>query len=165
MHLLPRPTSFDILAQRHGERYRWLVLLVVGLDTIAGVLSTTSFSVAVPALMRDFGLGQEQVQWTMTGFMAAMTVGMLPTPWVLDRLGFRTLFLGAIVLLAVTSIAGSCATDYRFVVAMRILQGMAAGVLQPLGTLAVVRRFPDRGQGRASGVRLPSGIVLALPTR
>lgn len=160
MHLLPRAASFDSLSQRHGERYKWLVLLVVGLGTIAGVLSTTSFAVAIPALMRDFGLGQEQVQWTMTGFMAAMTVGMLPTPWILDRLGFRKLFLGAIVLLMATSIAGSLATSYPFVVAMRILQGLAAGVLQPLGTLAVVRLFPDKGQGRASGA-LGFGIVLA----
>ncbi|MBS0543547.1 MAG: MFS transporter, partial [Proteobacteria bacterium] len=73
MLLLPRAASFDTLSQRHGERYKWLVLLVVGLGTIAGVLSTTSFTVAIPSLMRDFGLGQEQVQWTMTGFMAAMT--------------------------------------------------------------------------------------------
>ncbi|ATE60903.1 DHA2 family efflux MFS transporter permease subunit [Thauera sinica] len=160
MYPLPRAVSFDALSQRHGKRYKWLVLLVAGLGVIAGVLSTTSFSVAVPALMRQFGLGQEQVQWTMTGYMAAMTVGMLPTPWILDRLGFRKLFLGAIVLLAVTSIAGSLATDYRLVVAMRILQGMAAGVLQPMGTLAVVRLFPDRGQGRASGI-LGFGIVLA----
>jgi EmrB/QacA subfamily drug resistance transporter len=160
MYFLPRAATFDTLTQRHGERFKWLVLLVVGLGTIAGVLSTTSFSVAVPALTRHFGLGQEQVQWTMTGFMAAMTVAMLPTPWLLDRFGFRKLFLGAIVILSLSSLAGSFASNFHFVVAIRLIQGAAAGVLQPLGTLAVMRLFPGQGQGKASGI-LGFGIVLA----
>lgn len=160
MFFLPAAASFETLAERHGARYKWLVLLVVGLGTIAGVLATTSFSVAVPALSRHFGVGQAQVQWTMTGFMAAMTVGMLPTPWILDRIGFRRLFLGALAVLALASVAGSLATRFDLVVAARIVQGLAAGALQPLGTVAVMRLFPGQGQGRASGT-LGFGIVLA----
>jgi EmrB/QacA subfamily drug resistance transporter len=160
MPLLPRPRTFDELTLRHGERYKWLVLLVVGLGTIAGVLSTTSFSVAIPALTRHFGLGQDHVQWAITGFMAAMTVAMLPTPWLLDRFGFRRLFLLAIGVLTLSSIAGSFADNFPCVVGARLLQGAAAGMLQPLGTLAVMRLFPAGTQGRASGT-LGFGIVLA----
>ena len=155
-----RAASFEEMSQRHGPRYRWLVLLVVGLGTVAGVLATTSFTVAVPALMADFGVGQAQVQWTMTGFMAAMTVGMLPTAWLLDRLGLRRLFLGAVTLLGLTGLAGYFSTDFALVVGLRIVQGAAAGVLQPLATIAVMRLFPTGEQGRASGL-LGFGIVLA----
>ena len=157
---LPRAASFDTLSERYGARYRWMVLLVVGLGIIAAVLATTGFSVAIPALMRHFGLGQEQVQWTMTGFMAAMTVGMLPTPWLLDRVGFRKLFLGAVAMLTVSGVAGSFATSFHLLVGLRILQGTAAGVMQPLGTIAVMRLFPSHEQGRASGI-LGFGVVLA----
>jgi len=160
MPLIPRAQTFEDLTQHFGERYKWLVLLVVGLGTIAGVLSTTSFSVAIPALTRHFGLGQERVQWAITGFMAAMTIAMLPTPWLLDRLGFRRLFLLAISVLTVSSIAGSLASNFPWVVGTRLLQGAATGMLQPLGTLAVMRLFPAGNQGRASGT-LGFGIVLA----
>lgn len=155
-HALPA----DLHIERHGERYKWMVLIVVALGTIAGVLATTSFNVAVPALMRDFAIGQEQVQWAITGFMAAMTVGMLPTPWLLQRIGFRRLFLGGIAVLAAGGIAGACASNFTLVVVLRIVQGLAAGVLQPLGTIAVMRLFPSHEQGRASGI-LGFGIVLA----
>lgn len=148
------------LEQRHGERYKWMVLIVVSLGTIAGVLATTSFNVAVPALMRHFQLGQAQVQWAITGFMAAITVGMLPTPWLLDRLGFRRLFLGAVVLMLAASVAGAMATSFPLLVAMRVVQGLAAGLLQPLGPLVVMRAFPAGTQGRASGV-LGFSLVLA----
>ncbi len=160
MRILPEVPSRDALQQRYGERYKWLVLLVVGIGTVAAVLATTSFSVAVPALGRHFELGQDRVQWAITGFMGALTVAMLPTPWLLDRIGFRRLFLGALAMLAVTSVAGALADSFAFVVIVRVLQGVAAGLLQPLASLVVMRLFPASSQGRASGV-LSFGIVLA----
>ena len=156
----PPAASFDALSARYGPRYKWLVLLVVGMGTVAGVLSTSSFNVAVPTLTRHFGLGQDQVQWAMTGFMAAMTVAMLPASWLLERIGFRRVFLAALAVLAVTSIAGSLSPNFACVVAARIVQGAAAGILQPMGVLAVMRLFPIASQGKASGV-LSFSIVLA----
>jgi EmrB/QacA subfamily drug resistance transporter len=155
-HALPA----DLHIERHGERYKWMVLIVVALGTIAGVLATTSFNVAVPALMRDFAIGQEQVQWAITGFMAAMTVGMLPTPWLLERFGFRRLFLGGILLMLTASIAGALSTHFGFLVFTRVVQGLAAGLLQPLGPLVVMRNFPPGSRGRASGA-VGFGLVLA----
>jgi DHA2 family multidrug resistance protein len=160
MRFLPAAVSFEQQTSRHGERFKWLVLLVVGMGIVAGVLSTTSFNVAVPALTRYFGLGQDQVQWAMTGFMAAMTVAMLPTSWLLDRFGFRRVFLAALTALALASIAGSLSPNFPCVVGARILQGLAAGVLQPMGVLVVMRLFPIQSQGKASGV-LSFCIVLA----
>lgn len=138
-------------------------MLVVALGIIAAVLSATSFNVAIPALMEEFALGQERVQWAVTGFMGAMTLAMLPTPWLLDRFGFRSCFLTALAVLALASVAGSVSPSFGFLVAMRVVQGAAAGLLQPLGILAVMRLFPLHAQGRASGM-LGFGIVLAPAT-
>lgn len=149
---LPVPPSFDTLTERYGERYKWMLLIVVGIGTVAGVLSTSSFNVAINALAQDFGLGQERVQWAMTGFMAAMTLAMLPAPWLLDRIGFRKLFMSALILLVLSSIAGSLATSFPMVVAARVLQGCATGVLQPLSALVILRLFPPHLQGQASGL-------------
>ncbi len=151
--LLFRPApSFDYLAQKYGPKYKWMVLFILGIGTVAGVLCTSSFNVAVPALTRYFGIGQDQVQWTMTGFLAAMTVAMLPTAWLLDRFGFRLVFLASLSALVAASLAGFYAPTFAFVVGARILQGVATGVLQPMGTLALMRLFPANIQGRASGV-------------
>lgn len=152
MRRLRPATSFETLSQRYGERYKWMVLFILALGTVAGVLCTSSFNVAVPALSRNFRLGQDQVQWAMTGFLAAMTVGMLPTSWLLDRLGFRIVFLLSLAVLTLASVAGYFAPSFTLVVAARILQGLAAGVLQPMGALALMRLFPPEIQGRASGI-------------
>lgn len=157
---LPHKHSFDSLSERYGARYKWLVLFAVAFGGIAGVLSTSSMNVAIPSIGQQFGLGQDKVQWAITGFMAAMTLSMLPTPWLLDRIGFRRCFLGAIAVLAASSALGALATSFAWLVAMRLVQGAAAGILQPLGAVAVMRLFPVESQGRASGI-LGFSIVLA----
>ena len=77
MPLISTDLRADALRARYGKRYPWLVLAVAALGIVASVLATTSFSVASPAIMQQYGLGQEQAQWTMTGFMAAMARGKL----------------------------------------------------------------------------------------
>ncbi|MBS0593568.1 MAG: MFS transporter, partial [Proteobacteria bacterium] len=79
------PHSPAALAARYGERWRWRVLLTVMIGSIASVMSSTIVNVAVPDLIRHFGIGQERAQWVAAGFMTAMTLAMLPTPWLLAR--------------------------------------------------------------------------------
>ena len=77
------------LKDRYGESYRWLLLLSVMVGTMASVMSSTIVNVAIPDLSHHFGLGQERAQWATSSFMAAMTVSMLATPWLLARYGYR----------------------------------------------------------------------------
>jgi MFS transporter, DHA2 family, multidrug resistance protein len=152
MRLFRHAHSFDALAQHYGEQYKWMVLCIIGLGTIAGVLCTSSFNVAVPALTRTFHLGQDHVQWAMTAFLAAMTIAMLPAAWLLERFGLRRVFMAALWLLIAASIAGFYSHTFVHVVIARLVQGLAAGVLQPLGIMALMRLFPPSIQGRASGI-------------
>lgn len=144
--------TFDELVARYGERYRWILLIIVGMGTVAGVLSTSSFNVAIAILSREFGLGQERIQWAMTGFMAAMTIAMLPAAWLLDRFGFRRIFLTAASGLIIASVAGYFAPNFNLVVGIRVLQGAATGILQPLSMIVVMRHFPAKTRGTALGI-------------
>ena len=77
------PHSLATLRERHGESYRWRVLLTVMIGTMASIMASTIVNVAVPDMSRRFTLGQERAQWLSAGFMAAMTVSMLTTSWLL----------------------------------------------------------------------------------
>lgn len=70
------------------------------------------------------------------------------------------MFLGTVLLLGLTSLAGALVSDFAGTVAIRLLQGVAAGVQQPLSMVVVMRLFPPGRQGRATGM-LSFGIVLA----
>ena len=157
---LREPISAAELAARHGPRYRNLLLLTVMIGTVASVLSSTIVNVAVPDLMRHFAIGQERAQWVSASFMAAMTVAMLPTPWLLERIGYRAAYVGAVTLLMIGGIVGGLSPRYELVLAMRVAEGLAAGILQPIPSIIILRAFPPGAQGRAMGV-FGFGVVLA----
>ncbi|WP_353400240.1 MFS transporter [Hydrogenophaga sp. 5NK40-0174] len=148
------------LQQRFGRRYRWLLLLSVMIGTMASVMSSTIINVAIPDMSRFFSLGQERAQWATSGFMAAMTVSMLATPWLLERFGYRRIYTSCVLLLMAGGIGGGLADNYTLVLAARIAEGLAAGVLQPIPPIIILRAFESNQQGRASGI-FGMGVVLA----
>ncbi|WP_457331021.1 DHA2 family efflux MFS transporter permease subunit [Rhizobacter sp. P5_C2] len=154
------PASLVQLRERFGERYRWMVLLTVMIGTMASIMASTIINVAVPDISQRFGLGQERAQWLSAGFMAAMTVSMLVTPWVLDRFGYRSSYFGAVLLLMLGGIGGGLGTSFEGVLAMRVLEGLSAGVLQPIPAIIVLHAFQRHEQGKAMGI-FGFGVVLA----
>lgn len=156
----PPPIRAADLAARYGPRYPHWLLLTVMVGSVASILSSTIVNVAVPDLIRSFTIGQDRAQWVSAAFMAAMTIAMLPTPWLLERVGYRAAYSGAVTLLMAGGIVGGLAPWYELVLAMRIVEGVAAGVLQPIPAIIILRAFPPERQGRAMGL-FGFGVVLA----
>ena len=109
--------SLAELQARHGPRYRWLLLLSVMTGTMASIMSSTIINVAIPDMSQYFGLGQERAQWVSSGFMVAMTVSMLTTPWLLARYGYRAVYAGTMVLLMAGGIVGGLSNQFALVLA------------------------------------------------
>lgn len=156
----PVDHSLPALRARYGERYRWLLLLSVMVGTMASIMSSTIINVAIPDMSQHFVLGQERAQWASSGFMAAMTVSMLTTPWLLARYGYRSTYAGCMWLLLVGGVAGGFANSFPLVLAARVAEGLAAGVVQPIPAIIILRAFEPHEQGRASGI-FGMGVVLA----
>ena len=159
------PTSDPIhsraaLAERFGPGYRWRVLVTVMIGTVASIMASTIVNVAVPDMSRVFGLGQERAQWLSAGFMGAMTLSMLTTPWLLARYGYRHTYTGAVVLLMAGGIVGGLSRWFDLVLAMRVTEGLAAGVLQPIPAIVVLHAFGPGERGKAMGI-FGFGVVLA----
>ncbi len=148
------------LQARYGPRYRWLLLLSVMIGTMASIMSSTIVNVAIPDMSHHFALGQGRAQWVTSGFMVAMTVAMLTTPWLLSRYGYRRTYVGTMLLLLVGGIAGGLANDFTLVLVARVAEGLAAGVVQPIPAIIIMRAFEPHEQGRASGF-FGMGVVLA----
>jgi EmrB/QacA subfamily drug resistance transporter len=156
----PHPHSRAALEERFGPNYRWRVLLTVMIGTMASIMASTIVNVAVPDMSRVFTLGQERAQWLSAGFMAAMTLSMLTTPWLLERFGYRHTYCGAVLLLMLGGVAGGLSRWFDLVLTMRVAEGLAAGVLQPIPAIIIMRAFGPGEQGRAMGI-FGFGVVLA----
>ncbi|MGZ8260310.1 MAG: DHA2 family efflux MFS transporter permease subunit [Caldimonas sp.] len=148
------------LAERFGPNYRWRLLATVMIGTVASIMASTIVNVAVPDMSRVFVLGQDQAQWLSAGFMGAMTLSMLTTPWLLERYGYRHTYTGAVVLLMAGGIVGGSSSWFDLVLAMRVAEGLAAGVLQPIPAIIILHAFGAGERGKAMGI-FGFGVVLA----
>ncbi len=148
--------TLEELRSRYGERYKWFVLLTCMIGSVAAILSSTIVNVAVPDLSRYFTLGQERAQWVSAGFM----LSMLTTPWLLLRFGLRRTYTGAICLLLFGGVAGGFSINYPMLLSMRVIEGLASGVMQPIPAIVILRAFAQHEQGKAMGI-FGFGVVLA----
>jgi len=154
------PHSLAALRARFGDDHRWWVLWTVMIGNMASVMAATTINVAVPAISHAFNLGQQQAQWLATAFMGPMTLSMLATPWLLERFGYRSAYLGLLAMLGLGGVAGGLSNSIGLVLSMRMVEGLAAGVLQTIPAVIILRAFERHEQGRAMGY-FGFGTVLA----
>ncbi|MHA6493862.1 DHA2 family efflux MFS transporter permease subunit [Pseudomonas borbori] len=140
------------LQARFGAHYpRWLLgILMVG--SMAMVLASTSINVALPAIMLDFAIGRPMAQWLSTGFLAAMTAGLLLAAWAQARFGARRTAQLGLLLFIITSVLALVSQSAWQLIFLRIVQGVCAGIIQPLATVLIFRVFAEGGRGMALGV-------------
>lgn len=154
------PAPSEILKARYGERYRWLLLMALMVGVIASIIPSTSVNVAIPAMSAYFHLGQERAQWITSAFMVASTVAMLVTPWMLSRFGYRATYVYAVLLLVMGGVTGGFAQHFELLLFSRMAEGVAAGIIQPIPAVIILRAFQPHEQGRAGGI-FGMGVVLA----
>lgn len=157
---MSHPQTLPEMQARYGERYRWLLLLAVMVGTMASIMSSTIINVAIPDMSHQFTLGQERAQWATSGFMAATTVAMLCTPWLLGAFGYRRTYVVAMLLLLAGGVGGGLANSFDLVLLARVVEGLAAGVVQPIPAIIIMRAFAAHERGRAGGI-FGMGVVLA----
>jgi len=156
----PAPDSPEGLIARYGTAWRWLATGTVMMGTIATVLTATIINVAIPDIMGTFGMGQDKAQLLSTGFLAAMTGTMLLNAWLAERVGRRRTFILAMLVFVFGSVTGGLAPSELVLIMARVLQGAAAGVVQPLAMQIIFQAFPPERRGTAMGI-FGIGVVLA----
>jgi len=154
------PGSLAALQSKYGTRHRWLMLVTVMIGSMAAIMSSTLMNVGIPDMSLQFAIGQERAQWVSSSFMVAMTVSMLTTPWLLARYGYRRTYTGCMLLLMSAGMGGGIANDYNWVLVARVAEGLAAGVVQPIPAIIILRAFDTSEQGRANSF-FGMGVVLA----
>ena len=152
--------TVESLIARYGDAYKWYATGTVMLGCIATVLSATMVNVALPDIMGEFGMGQDKVQWLSTAFLASMTATMLVTAWSIATFGPCLVYSAVLMTFVIGSVLGGLSTSDDMLIVARVIQGSAAGLVQPVAMLIIFRAFPPHQRGMAMGI-YGIGVVLA----
>ena len=133
------------------DSYKWFVLANVMFGTFMAVLDSSILNVGLPKIMASFGVGLDKIEWVITAYMLAMAV-MLPTSgWIADKFGYKRIYFIGLLLFTVGSLLCGISNDENSLIISRIIQGLGAGTIQPLGMAIITREFPPKQRGIAIG--------------
>lgn len=146
---------------RPYSRFWFIFTLLIGTFTMS--ISQSSLSTAYPTLMRAFGISTSTVQWLTTGFMLVMCVSMPISPWMLNNLNFKTMFIGALALFDIGSLmiiltpASWGVSGFWFMMIGRVMEAFAVGVLFPSYQSVLLEITPRESRGTTMGI---AGLVM-----
>ncbi len=141
----------DSVFHPRNKLYKWFVLANVMLGTFMAVLDSTIVNVSLPKIMSSFGVGLSTIQWVITAYMLSMAA-MLPTSgWLADKFGYKRVYFWGLFLFSLGSLLCGMSNDETTLIMSRILQGLGAGMIQPLGMAIITREFPPHQRGIALG--------------
>ncbi|WP_419702889.1 MFS transporter [Promicromonospora sp. NFX87] len=130
----------------------WLTLIGVAFGLFLVGLDATVVSIVNPAIAADVGTTFAQLQWVTHSYLLGLAATLILAGKLGDRYGHRTLYLVGLVLFTLASVAIGLSTTAGGLIAFRVAQGVAAGILMPQ-TLAFLRAtFPREKFGMAVGI-------------
>ncbi|MDX5593971.1 MFS transporter [Pseudovibrio sp. SPO723] len=116
-----------------------LICLGVGSHAVNGIVSNA----VLPSIIRDIG-GQDRAFWIFSLFQVASIMSGTVTGTFKGRLGARSLFVLASLILAAGSLLAGAASNLELLLVGRFLQGFGEGMIVAVIYAVIPQLFPER---------------------
>lgn len=150
-HLLHFVRTQNSTFDTSNPTYRWWLLANVMIGTFMAVLDATIVNVGLPKIMASYGVGIDKIEWVLTAYMLSLAV-MLPTSgWLADKFGYKRVYFFGLFLFTLGSFLCGMSPNEDILIFSRVIQGLGAGCLMPVGMAIITREFPPEQRGIALG--------------
>lgn len=105
-------------------------------------LDSTIINTAVPAMAASLHVAPLSLKAVVTSYILSLAICIPISGWMADRFGTRRVFSSAVVIFTFASVLCGLSLNVPMLVATRILQGIGAAMMMPVGRLAIIRTFP-----------------------
>lgn len=140
----------------------WLGFMAMCVGMFMAILDIQIVATSLPDIQDALAIRPDQMSWVQTGYLIAEVIAIPLTGWLTRLLSLRILFVVAIVVFIVASIACAASVGFASLVAARVVQGFAGGVLIPIVFSAGFLLFPGRGQALATTIA--GALAVLAPT-
>jgi EmrB/QacA subfamily drug resistance transporter len=135
----------------------WRLAWVVVLGAFASGLDASLVNVGLHTIGTDLHAGLPVVQWTTTGYLLALAGALPLAGWMGNRAGVGRVWLAALAVFTLASGACALAPSIAVLIVLRVVQGLAGGLLLPAGQTVLGRAV---GAHRLGRVMATLGIVV-----
>jgi EmrB/QacA subfamily drug resistance transporter len=157
-------TRPDPVAQ---DRRRWPAVGVGLVAAFMTLLDVSIVNVALPSIEQALNASPSDLQWVVSGYALTFGLTLVPAGRFGDARGRRYVFIAGLVLFTLTSAAAGLAPSAGWLIAARLVQGLAAGIVNPqvVGLIQQLFRGPERSRpfgllGATIGISTAIGPLL-----
>jgi EmrB/QacA subfamily drug resistance transporter len=125
-------------------------ILVLG--AILPMLDSTIINIAVNDLAKAFSTTFAVTQWVVTGYVLALGMAVPLSGWLMQKYDGKKVYMVALGLFLISSLLCGLAWDMQSLIAFRMLQGLASGIIIPALTTLVVQAAGSENLGRVMSV-------------
>jgi len=105
-------------------------------------LDSTIVNTAIPSMAATLGVAPLSLKAVVTSYILSLAIGIPVSGWIADRYGTRRVFALAVAIFTLASVLCGLSVNVPMLVAARVLQGLGAAMMTPVGRLAIIRTFP-----------------------
>lgn len=139
------------------ERSLFVLAGVLALGAVISLLDATIVSVGIESIGRGLSMPLSEVQWVSAAYLLSLAMVMPVAGWASDRFGARRVWLTAVTIFVGASVLCGLAWSGSALIALRVLQGLGGGLIQPIGQALLIQTA-----GREKAPRLFSIIVIPI---
>ena len=145
-------------------RYRWTICALLFFATTINYIDRQVLGILAPTLQRDLGWNEQQFGDIVSWFTIAYALGFLVVGRIMDRVGTRRGFAGAIVIWSIAAMAHAFARTAAGFSAARFALGLGESGNFPASLKTVAEWFPSRERAFATGIFNAGSNVGAILT-
>ncbi len=151
-HIVQRKLISKVPSLHHEhETYRWWVLANIMIGTFIAVLDATIVNVGLPKIMASLSATVDKVEWVITAYLLVFGIMLPASGWLADHWGYKRTYFAALFLFTLGSFLCGLSWNEDVLITFRVIQGIGAGFLMPVGMAIVLREFPIKQRGVALG--------------
>ena len=134
------------------SKYRWTILMMLGLMALITFIDRTNISVAAPEIAKEFGFTKTQLGWIFSTFGFAYALGQIPGGWFSDRYGARRVLAIVVAFWSLMTMMTAHAVGFISMLVIRFVFGLGEAAAWPAATRAMQYWFPKSERGMANGI-------------
>jgi EmrB/QacA subfamily drug resistance transporter len=142
------------------QRHQWLILITLMIASFLGRLDGTIVNLALPKIIKDFGITISQASWISTTYIIANAIFVPIFGKLGDLIGRKSLYIFGIVGFTLASMLAGLSFNLSSMVIFRIIQAITVSIDYPIALSIIAYNFEDRSQ-RAQAMGLWSAIFAA----
>ncbi|HEY9571854.1 MAG TPA: MFS transporter, partial [Pusillimonas sp.] len=119
-----------------------MIPFIVGCALFMQMLDATVVATALPVMAQSLNSSVVRMNVAITSYLLAVAVFVPISGWAADRFGAKRVFLAAILLFTLSSIACAASQNIVQLVCARVIQGLAGAMMVPVGRIILLRKVP-----------------------